>query len=161
MLLPGELPRLIPTQAFDFAIFRFSSSHPDRFSPLRSDGSTTLLDSSSEKYTDSKPLTFSYSVRYVRERSKSWKTLVKTEDEKRKQMEEYRVLLEKLVKTKMHSESETSKIDSFKDLRVDIRNELSELKSMMAGCQHCSTNLKAKDSAKVWESEHRVKFGTQ
>ena len=34
-----------------------------------------------------------------------------------------------IVRTKMHSESEASKIDSFKDLRVIIRNELSELKS--------------------------------
>ena len=87
--------------------------------------------------------------------------MVKTEEEKKKQMEDYRVLLEKLVKTKMHSESEASKIDSFKDLRVDIRNELSELKSMMAGCKYCTTNLKAKDSPKVWESDHQVKFGTQ
>ena len=86
---------------------------------------------------------------------------MKTEEEKKRQMKDYRVLLEKLVKTKMHSESETSKIDSFKDLRVDIRNELSELKSMMAGCKHCSTNLKAKDSSKVWESGRQVKFGTQ
>ena len=84
---------------------------------------------------------------------------MKTEDEKKQQMEDYKVLLQKLVKTKLHSESETSKIDSFKDLRVDIRNELSELKSMMAGCKYCSTNLKANDSPKVWESEHPLKFG--
>ena len=79
--------------------------------------------------------------------------MVKTDDEKKKQMEDYRALLQKLVKTKMHSEAEASKIDSFKDLRVDIRNELSELKSMTTGCKYCSTNLKAKDSPRVWESE--------
>ena len=78
---------------------------------------------------------------------------MKTDDEKKKQMEEYRALLQKLVKTKMHSEAEASKIDSFKDLRVDIRNELSELKSMTVGCRYCSTNLKAKDSQRVWESD--------
>ena len=58
-----------------------------------------------------------------------------------RQMEDYMALLQRLVRTKMHSESEASKIDSFKDLRVDIRNELSELKSTMAGCKI------------VWETE--------
>jgi hypothetical protein len=80
-------------------------------------------------------------IKYFRERSKSWKTLVKTEEEHFRQMEDYMALLQRLVRTKMHSESEASKIDSFKDLRVDIRNELSELKSTMAGCKI------------VWETE--------
>ena len=67
--------------------------------------------------------------------------MVKTEEEHLRQMEDYMALLQRLVRTKMHSESEASKIDSFKDLRVDIRNELSELKSTMAGCKI------------VWETE--------
>ena len=79
--------------------------------------------------------------------------MVKTEDEKKIQMEDYRVLLEKLVKTKMQSESEAHATDDFKDLRKDIRNELSELKSMMTGCSSCSNNLKAKDLPKVWGND--------
>ena len=67
--------------------------------------------------------------------------MVKTEEERLRQMEDYMALLQKLVRTKMHSESEASNIDSFKDLRADIRNELSELKSTMAGCKI------------VWETE--------
>ena len=121
-------------------IFRFSSSLREQFYLLRSDGSTTLPGSSSEKcadtktFPDNKQFIF-FSLRYFRERSKSWKTLVKTEEEHVRQMEDYMALLLKLVRTKMHSESEASKIDSFKDLRVDIRNELSELKSTLSGCK--------------------------
>ena len=63
--------------------------------------------------------------------------MVKTEEEHFRQLEDYMALLQRLVRTKMHSESEASNIDSFKDLRADIRNELSELK----GCKI------------VWETE--------
>ena len=74
--------------------------------------------------------------------------VVKSEEEKKRQTEEYRKLMQKLVKTKMHSESEASDSDSFKDLRVDIQNELSELKSMLAELLHQSTT----DLSTVWET---------
>ena len=146
-------------------VFRFSSSLPGQFSHHHSAGSTIWPESSSEIYQKTSQLPWlifaisnhsylSFSPRYVKKsKSKSWKTLVKTEDEKKIQMEDYRVLLEKLVKTKMQSESEAHATDDFKDLRKDIRNELSELKSMMTGCSSCSNNLKAKDLPKVWGND--------
>ena len=82
----------------------------------------------------------------------SWKMVVRTEEEKARQLENYRKLMQKLVKTKLRSESEASNSDSFKDLRVDIQNELSELKSMIAGCEHCSTKVKTTDISTVWET---------
>ena len=78
--------------------------------------------------------------------------MVKSEEEKKRQTEEYRKLMQKLVKTKMHSESEASDSDSFKDLRVDIQNELSELKSLLAGCENCLTKVKTTDLSTVWET---------
>ena len=78
--------------------------------------------------------------------------VVKSEEEKKRQTEEYRKLMQKLVKTKMHSESEASDSDSFKDLRVDIQNELSELKSLLAGCENCLTKVKTTDLSTVWET---------
>ena len=159
MFLPGELLHSILDSDLEI---QFSGSVPHSKSDSPPSVQMVLLPCQTHQVRNiqiSKPFRFSSSPRYVRERSKSWKTLVKTEDEKKQQMEEYKVLLQKLVKTKLHSESETSKMDSFKDLRVDIRNELSELKSMMAGCKNCSTNLKAKDSPKVWDSDHPLKFG--
>ena len=75
----------------------------------------------------------------------SWKMVVRTEEEKARQLENYRKLMQKLVKTKMRSESEASNSDSFKDLRVDIQNELSELKSLLAGCENCLTKVKTKN----------------
>ena len=78
--------------------------------------------------------------------------MVKSEEEKKRQTEEYRKLMQKLVKTKMHSESEASDSDSFKDLRVDIQNELSEFKSVIAGCENCANKVKTTDISTVWET---------
>ena len=36
------------------------------------------------------------------------------------------VLLQKLVKTKMHSEAEASAVEDFKDLSVDVKNMFEE-----------------------------------
>ena len=48
------------------------------------------------------------------------------EAEKKNELEAYVVLLQKLVKTKMHSEAEASAMEDFKDLRVDLKNMLEE-----------------------------------
>ena len=48
------------------------------------------------------------------------------ETEKKNELEAYMVLLQKLVKTKMHSEAEASAMEDFKDLRVDLKNMLEE-----------------------------------
>ena len=82
----------------------------------------------------------------------SWKMVVRTEEEKASQLENYRKLMQKLVKTKMRSESEASNSDSFKDLRVDIQNELSKFKSMIAGCENCANKVKTTDISTVWET---------
>ena len=46
--------------------------------------------------------------------------------EKKNELEAYMVLLQKLVKMKMHSEIEASAMEDFKDPRVDVKNMLEE-----------------------------------
>ena len=81
----------------------------------------------------------------MRERSQSWAPLIRTTNEKFKQKENYVELLHKLVKTKMHSEAEASRREDFKDLRLDIQNEISELKKIMMAGKIISENLNAKN----------------
>ena len=50
----------------------------------------------------------------------------KQDAEKRIELLTYMVLLQKLVKTKMHSEAEATAMEDFKNLRVDLKNLLEE-----------------------------------
>ena len=60
------------------------------------------------------------------------------EVERKELREMYLELLQKLVRMKMQSEAEASKEEDFKDLRADIKNELSELKEqIMSKCPRC------------------------
>ena len=132
-------------------VFRFSSSLPGQFSHHHSAGSTIWPESSSEIYQktsqetalshsltdfcDIKPLIFIFFFQVCKE--------IKIK------------VMENLGEDWRRKENPNGGLqgDDFKDLRKDIRNELSELKSMMTGCSSCSNNLKAKDLPKVWRND--------
>ena len=53
------------------------------------------------------------------------------------EQEIYMVLLQKLIKTKMHSEAEATKNENFKDLRIDVKNIIED-RLKKSKCPHCS-----------------------
>ena len=53
------------------------------------------------------------------------------------EQEIYMVLLQKLIKTKMHSEAEATENENFKDLRIDVKNIIED-RLKKSKCPHCS-----------------------
>ena len=53
------------------------------------------------------------------------------------EQEVYMGLLQKLIKTKMHSEAEATEHENFKDLRIDVKNIIED-RLKKSKCTHCS-----------------------